>query len=158
LLLGHVTYEGFAAAWPGRSDAEMLADIRHEGGAAEPDDMAGFADRMNSIPKYVVSTTLETAEWNSSTIISDNVAEEVTRLKQLPGQDILVAGSAELVHTLAQHDLVDEYRLMIYPILVGQGKLLFSDAVDMTTLRLVDSKVFSTGVVVLTYAPARDAS
>jgi dihydrofolate reductase len=137
LLLGRVTYEGFAAAWPSVTDEQ------------------GFADKMNSLPKYVVSTTLEEPlEWNNSRLIKGNIAEEVSRLKQQPGQDITVHGSADLVHTLMQHDLIDEYRLMVHPVVVGNGKRLFRDGSDTTVLRLVETKTFSTGVVVLFYQPA----
>src|SRR6266545_2277713 len=103
LLLGRVTYEIFAAAWPSRTGE--------------------FADRMNSLPKYVVSTTLQKAEWNNSHLISDatHVVEEVVKLKQQPGKDILLCGSAELFQTLSQHNLIDEYRLMVYPIILGTG-------------------------------------
>ncbi len=94
LLLGRVTYQGFAAAWPSMTDKE------------------GFANRMNSLSKFVVSTTLKEVEWNNSRLIKGNVAKEVTELKQQPGQDILIAGSGDLVHTLMQHDLIDEYRLL----------------------------------------------
>jgi dihydrofolate reductase len=109
-LLGRVTYEGFAAAWPSIKDGE------------------GFADRMNSMPKYVVSKTLRSADWKNSTILSGDPAEEVTALKRKIDGDILVAGSAQLVHLLAANDLVDEYRLMIFPILLGSGKRVFADA------------------------------
>lgn len=136
LLLGRVTYQGFAAAWPGRTDE------------------AGFADRMNSLPKFVVSTTLKKVEWNNSRLIKGNIGEEVSRLKQQPGQDILVAGSGELVHTLMQHDLVDEYRLLVYPVVLGKGKRLFRDR-DHATLKLVETKTFSSGVVALAYQPDR---
>jgi len=136
LLLGRVTYEGFAAAWPSATDEE------------------GFADRMNGLPKYVVSTTLEEPlEWNNSRLIEGDVAEEVSRLKQQPGHDILIYGSGELVHTLMQHDLIDEYRLMVYPVVLGSGKRLFRDGIN-TTLRLVETRTFSSGVVVLSYRPA----
>jgi dihydrofolate reductase len=138
-LLGRVTYEGFAAAWPSRTDEQ------------------GFADRMNSLPKYVVSTTLKKAEWNNSTIIKDNIAEEVSRLKKQPGQDILVAGSATLVQTLMAHDLVDEYRLLTYPVVLGRGKRLFKDG-STATLKLVESKSFSSGVVLLRYQSDRKES
>ncbi|MHB8645748.1 MAG: dihydrofolate reductase family protein [Thermomicrobiales bacterium] len=137
LLLGRVTYQGFAAAWPTMT------------GTGE------FGERMNSIPKFVVSTTLEAVEWNNSTLIKGNVPEEVAQLKQQPGQDILVGGSRELVHTLMQHDLVDEYRLMIHPLLLGSGKRLFREGGDPTALKLVETTTFSSGVVVLTYQPAR---
>ena len=138
LLLGRVTYEGFAAAWPSRTDE------------------VGFADKMNSMPKYVVSTTLEEPlEWNNSTLIKGNVAEEVLRLKQQLGGDILINGSAQLVHILMQHDLIDEYRLMIFPVVLGSGKRLFGDGSDTTALKLIDSKTVGSGVLILTYQPAQ---
>ncbi len=136
LLLGRVTYQGFAAAWPSMKDE------------------AGFADRMNSLPKYVVSTTLKKVEWNNSWLIKENVAEKVSKLKQQPGQDILIAGSGELVHTLMQHDLIDEYRLLVYPVVLGSGKRLFKDGSN-ATLKLVETKTFSSGVVALSYQPAQ---
>ena len=136
LLLGRVTYEGFAAAWPSRTDE------------------AGFADRMNSLPKFVVSTTLEKADWNNSTLIKGNVAEEVSKLKEQPGQDIVVHGSGELVQTLMRHDLVDEYRLMVQPIVLGSGKRLFGEGSRTSVLRLADTKTFGPGVVVLFYERA----
>jgi dihydrofolate reductase len=110
---------------------------------------------MNSYPKHVVSTTLrEPLEWNASLIKGDELAEEVSRLKQQPGKDILVYGSGDLVNTLMKHNLVDEYRLLVFPIVVGSGKRLFEGEIDTTVLELVDSKTFSTGVVCLTYRPA----
>ena len=135
LLLGRVTYQGFAEAWPSMTDEQ------------------GFADRMNSLPKYVASTTLEAAEWNAS-LIKGNVAEEVSKLKQQPGQNLLVYGSGELVHALMQHNLIDEYRLLVYPVVLGSGKRLFKDG-STTTLKLVETKTFSSGVVALTYQPAQ---
>lgn len=140
LLLGRVTYEGFAKAWPSMKDD------------------AGFADRMNSLPKYVVSRTLQEVSWNNSRLIKGNVAEEVSRLKQQPGQDILLAGSAALVQTLMQHDLIDEYRLMLHPIVVGSGKRLFGEGTDRKVLRLVETKTFSSGIVILSYQPAGKGS
>jgi dihydrofolate reductase len=114
----------------------------------------GYTDMMNSYPKYVVSTTLqEPLEWNAS-LIKGDVAEEVLRLKQQPGKDILVYGSGDLVNTLMKHNLVDEYRLMVFPIVVGSGKRLFEGEIDKTVLELVDTQTFSSGVVVLTYQPA----
>ena len=136
MLLGRVTYEGFAAAWPSMTDEQ------------------GFADRMNGIAKYVVSTTLHKAEWNNSTIISGNVPDEIARLKALPGQDILVHGSAQLIQTLIAHNLVDAYRLLVYPLVRGGGKRLFADG-TAASLQLVETKSFSSGVVALTYQPAR---
>jgi dihydrofolate reductase len=137
LLLGRVTYEGFAAAWPDRSDE------------------AGFADKMNSMAKYVVSSTLTEASWNNSTIIAGNVAEEIARLKEQDGGDILVGGSQTLVQALREHDLVDEYRLMVFPTVLGSGKRLFTeDTGTPSALELTDSKTLSTGTVILTYRPA----
>lgn len=139
LLLGRVTYQGFAKVWPSMKDD------------------AGFADRMNSLPKYVVSTTLDKAEWNNSTVIRGDVTEEVRRLKQQPGQDILVYGSAELVMTLMNDDLVDEYRLMVFPIVLGGGKRLFGESIDATrVLSLAESRAFGSGVVLLAYRPRRE--
>jgi dihydrofolate reductase len=138
MLLGRRTYEGFAAAWPGRTDE------------------VGFADKMNSMPKYVVSTTLDKAEWNNSTVIKGDIAEEVRRLKEQPGGDILVAGSAQLVQTLIEHDLVDEYRLMVFPVVLGSGKRLFGDTNAATALKVVETTP-SAEVVILTLEPARDA-
>lgn len=135
-LLGRSTYEGFAAAWPSRTDE------------------TGFSDRMNALPKYVVSTTLEKADWNNSTIIRKNVAEEVWKLKQQSGQDILVAGSATLVQALMRHDLVDEYRLLTYPVVRGSGKRLFEGG-SKATLKLAEATTFSSGVAFLRYVPAK---
>lgn len=135
-LLGRVTYGGFAAAWPTMTDD------------------AGFADRMNGMPKYVVSSTLEKAGWNNSTIIKTNLVEEVSALKQQPGVDILVAGSVTLIRALMEQDLVDEYRLLTYPIILGKGKRLFSDGLA-ASLKLTESKPMGSGVVLLRYQPDR---
>lgn len=134
LLMGRMTYQGFAVAWPNSKD---------EG-----------ADYMNNVPKYVVSTTLNRLEWNNSTLINDNIVEEITQLKQQSGQDILIYGSATLVHMLIHHDLVDRYRLLIYPVIVGKGKHLFQDSTTMT-LKLLESQFLSSGVVALVYEPNR---
>lgn len=133
LLLGRVTYQGFAAAWPESKD---------EG-----------APYFNSVRKYVVSTTLDKAEWNNSMLIKDNIVDEIAKLKQQDGKDIVVHGSAMLVQTLMQHDLVDSYRLLVYPLVIGKGKRLFQDGTN-ATLQLVDSKMFSSGVAALIYQPA----
>jgi dihydrofolate reductase len=110
---------------------------------------------MNGYPKYVVSTTLEELlEWNNSTLIKGNVAEEVTRLKQQPGKDILVFGSSALMNTLMGHDLIDEYRLMVFPMVLGKGNRLFGDGIDTKVLELVGTERSSSGVVVHTYQPA----
>jgi len=135
LLLGRVTYQGFAAAWPQSKD---------EG-----------ADYFNSVRKYVVSETLEEPlEWNNSTLIKDNIVEQITNLKQQDGKDIAVHGSATLVQTLMQHDLVDRYRLLVYPVVVGKGKRLFKEGIP-ATLKLLESQSFSSGVVALVYEPDR---
>jgi len=137
MLLGRVTYQEFAAYWPGVSSED------------EP-----FATHMNNTPKYVVSKTLDKAEWNNSTLISGNVAEEITKLKQQPGKNIGITGSATLVQSLLQDDLLDELGLMIHPVVVGSGKRLFQEGGGPKGLKLVDSMTFSTGVVSLTYQPA----
>lgn len=134
LLLGRVTYEGFAVAWPSR-----------------PDDDGAF--RMNSLPKHVVSTTLDKVEWNNSRLIKANIVEEITALKQQPGKDILVYGSATLVNTLLQHGLVDRYQLLVYPVVLGSGKRLFQDGSN-ATLKLVEARSFNSGVVLQSYQPA----
>jgi dihydrofolate reductase len=141
LLLGRVTYQGFAAAWPAMTDEQ------------------GFADRMNGIPKYVVSSTLDTVAWNNSRLIKDSIPEQVAKLKEEPGQDILIAGSRALVQILMQHDLIDEFRLLVHPVVLGGGKRLFGDGGGTKVLKLVDSKTFSSGVVALSYQPAaKDAN
>jgi dihydrofolate reductase len=134
LLLGRVTYEGFAEAWPSREGE--------------------FADKFNDMPKYVVSSTLHTPEWNNSTVLKGDVAEEVRKLKQEQDGDIVVHGSARLVQTLIEHDLVDEIRLMVYPVILGGGKRLFGETNDKKPLGLVESKVVGDGVSILIYRPA----
>jgi dihydrofolate reductase len=131
-----VTYQGFAAAWPSVTDE------------------TGFADRMNNLPKFVVSTTLKELAGHNSKLIKANVAEEVFQLKQQPGQDILIAGSRRLVHSLMPHGLVDEYRLMVHPVVLGTGKRLFDEEMEKTDLRLANSTTFPTGIVVLSYRTA----
>jgi class 3 adenylate cyclase/dihydrofolate reductase len=136
ILLGRVTYEIFAAFWP-----------------TAPNDQ-GFANRMNSIPKYVVSGSLRTAGWQNSIIIGGNPAEKIAELKQQSGGDILLIGSADLLNSLIKHDVIDEYRIMVFPVVLGSGKRLFRDATDVTHLQLVDTRTFASGVTVLTYRPA----
>ncbi len=131
LLLGRVTYEGFAAAWPSRKNE--------------------FADKFNSMPKYVVSSTLKKATWNNTTVLRGNVVEEVSKLRQELNGDIVVHGSARLVQTLVEHDLVDELRLMVFPVVLGAGKRLFGDMGDKKRLRLKDSKTVGDGIVILIY-------
>lgn len=134
-LLGRVTYQAFAEAWPSRTDEQ------------------GFADRMNSLPKYVVSNTLQTAAWNNSTILSGDVPAEIAKLKAQPGGDLLVAGSMTLLQTLMAHNLVDEYRLLVYPLVRGQGQRLFS-ADAQAALQLTESRDMGSGVMLLRYVPA----
>jgi dihydrofolate reductase len=134
LLLGRVTYEGFAEAWPQR-DGE-------------------FADMFNALPKYVVSSTLKDPEWANSTVLEGDVVEEVSKLRDGPDGDIVVHGSIQLAQTLVEHDLVDELRLMVFPVVLGTGKRLFGDPGDKKTLKLVDSKVVGDGVAILTYGRA----
>ena len=115
-----------------------------------------YGAMTNGYPKHVVSTSLEEPlEWNNSTLTKGNVAEEVSGLKQVPGKDILIFGSGDLVNMLMEHELIDEYRLMIFPVVVGSGKRLFGEGIDQTVLKLVDAKSFGSGVVVLTYHSAR---
>jgi len=138
LLLGRVTYEGFAEAWPSREGE--------------------FADMFNSMPKYVVSSTLERADWTNSTVLdAGDFVERVSKLRQESDGDVVVHGSAQLAQALIEHDLVDELRLMVFPVVLGAGKRLFGDPGDKKTLELVDSKVVGDGVVILTYAAARPA-
>jgi dihydrofolate reductase len=132
-LLGRRTYEGFAAAWSSMNDE------------------AGFAEKMNGMPKYVVSSTLEQAEWSNSTVLGGDLTEEVTRLKQEVDGVILVAGSAQLVQGLIEHDLVDELRLMVFPVVLGSGKRLFGPGEEKVALKLADSKIVGDGIAILTY-------
>jgi dihydrofolate reductase len=134
LLLGRVTFEGFAAAWPSMEETE-----------------GEFAVRMNALPKYVASRTLEEPlAWNG-TLLKGDLVEEVARLKQQPGQDVLIYGSSEVVNALHPHGLIDEYTLMVFPVTLGGGKHLFRDGTAKTDMRLTDSKATGSGVVVLTY-------
>lgn len=132
VLLGRVTYQGFAAVWPNSTD---------EG-----------APYFNTVRKYVVSTTLHTAEWNNTTLIRTNIVDEIRKLKQQDGKDIIIHGSATLVQTLMEHNLVDRYRLLVYPVVVGKGMRLFHEG-TIATLKLLEAQSFSSGVVALVYAP-----
>ena len=134
LLLGRVTYQGFAAAWPSRD--------------------GDFADKMNGMEKVVVSTTLDELEWNNSRRVSDDVAEQVAALKEQPGQDVLIAGSATLVRFLTAHDLIDEYRLMVFPVVLGGGKRVFADDGARKNLRLAGARTLDSGSLILTYERA----
>jgi dihydrofolate reductase len=136
LLLGRRSYEFFAATWPSR------------GGE--------LADRMNSLPKYVVSSTLEDPDWNNSTVLKRDAVDEVAKLKQELHGEIVVLGSPQLARTLLEHDLVDELRLMIYPVVLGAGARLFGETSDKKPLRLVDTQTVGDGIAILTYEVVRD--
>jgi dihydrofolate reductase len=134
LLLGRVTYEGFAAAWPSREGE--------------------FADKFNTMPKYVVSSTLRNPSWSNTTVLDGDVVETVSKLKRQEDGDIVVHGSGRLAQTLLEHDLVDELRLMVFPVVLGSGKRLFGETSDKKRLQLVESKAVGGGVAILIYRPA----
>jgi dihydrofolate reductase len=136
MLLGRKTYEGFAAAWPTMRDTT-----------------GAFGAKMNDMPKYVVSSTLSAATWSGSRLIRSNVLDEVRRLKAASGHDLLLAGSGQLFNMLCRENLVDRFRFMVHPVLLGQGKRLFDEGRNMTPLALIDSKTFRSGIVVLEYEP-----
>jgi dihydrofolate reductase len=137
LLLGRRSYEFFAARWPSRHGE--------------------LADTLNGLPKYVVSSTLEGDYWNNSTVLQGDVVDEVSKLKAALNGEILVYGSFQLVRTLMEHDLVDELRLMIYPVVLGAGGRLFGETSEKLPMRLVDAQTVGDGVALLTYQPVRDA-
>jgi dihydrofolate reductase len=137
LLLGRLTYEGFAAAWPSREGE--------------------FADKFNDMPKYVVSSTLESPDWNNSTVLKGDVAEEVAQLRERFDGDLVVHGSARLAQTLLDHGLVDELRLMVFPVVLGAGKRLFGDTSDKVPLQLTSSRTVGDGVAILVYQPVATA-
>jgi dihydrofolate reductase len=134
LLLGRVTYEGFAAAWPTRE--------------------GGFADKFNTMPKYVVSATLGAADWNNSTVLEGDAVEAVRKLREEQDGNIVVHGSATLVQALLENDLVDELRLMVFPVVLGAGRRLFGETSDKKRLELVESRIVGDGVAILIYRPA----
>lgn len=139
LLLGRKTYEGFASAWPGRTDE------------------VGFAEKMNSMPKYVASKTLKDPQWSNTTVLGGDVVQEVSQLKEQPGGDLLVNGSCDLVHTLIENNLVDELRLMVFPIVLGMGRRLFSDSPHAWPFQLLEVRaVGREGVLIVTYEPKRN--
>jgi dihydrofolate reductase len=138
LLLGRVTYDGFADAWPTRDDE--------------------FADKFNSMPKYVVGSSADPARWSDTTVLEGDPVEAAKRLRNEHSGDIVVHGSAQLAQTLLEHDLVDELRLMVFPVLLGSGKRLFGETSDKKMLRLIDSKIVGDGVAILTYQRARGAT
>ncbi len=132
LLLGRITYEGFAAAWPTMEGT------------------GGFGEKMNGMPKYVVSNTLQKADWNNTKIISGEIAEQIRKLKEQPGKNILVAGSGQLLKFLLENDLADEIRMLLHPVVLGGGKKLFAKAVAQK-FQLDNVKTFKTGISLLTY-------
>ena len=135
LLLGRKTYEFFAAVWPSRSGE--------------------FPDRINSMAKYVASTTLKDLEWENSHLIEGDVPEGVAKLKQQPGQDLIMYGCHDLMHSLLEHDLIDEYQLWVYPVVLGKGRSFFKDGLERMALDLVDTTVIPPGVAILTYKSQR---
>jgi dihydrofolate reductase len=136
-LLGRRSYEWFAARWPSRSGE--------------------LADRLNNLPKYVVSSTLEHPAWNNSTVLKGDVLNEVSRLKHELNAEIVVAASFQLVRTLMEHDLVDELRLKIFPVVLGAGERLFGETSDKKPMRILDTQIVEGGIAYLTYQPVRDA-
>jgi dihydrofolate reductase len=138
LLLGRRTYEGFAAAWPTR-DGE-------------------FADKFNSMPKYVVSSTLKDPEWNNTTVLGGDLVDEVSKLKRDQSGDVVVHGSGQLARALLENDLVDELRLMVFPVVLGSGKRLFGDTSGKKRLELAESRTVGDGVSILIYRPASSAA
>ncbi len=139
LLLGRATFEMLAPYWSSLKNNEM-----------------GIADKMNGVSKYVASSTLRKAEWNNSTILHGNVVGEITKLKQKLGRDILIPGSAALVHSLMGEHLIDEYQFLVHPHYQGSGKRFFNGAPDLTRLNLVETRTFSLGVILLRYEPAQN--
>jgi dihydrofolate reductase len=138
LLLGRVTYDGFADAWPDREGE--------------------FADRFNGMPKYVIGATANAARWTNTSVLDGDPVEATRRLREEAAGDVVVHGSARLAQTLLEHDLVDELRLMVFPVVLGTGKRLFGETSDKKTLRLVDSRVVGDGVAILIYEPSRGAT
>jgi dihydrofolate reductase len=138
LLLGRRTYEGFAEAWPSRTGE--------------------FADLFNGMPKYVVSSTLREPEWNNTTVLEGDVAEAAAKVRREVDGDVVVHGSRQLVQTLLEHDLVDELRLMVFPVVLGSGKRLFGETSDKKRLQLVESRTVGDGVAIAVYRPARDGA
>ena len=135
-IYGRTTYQMLAPYWSTLENNEF-----------------GIADRLNEAPKYIVSSTLQDADWDNSTIISDNVVEAIANLKEQPGQDIMIDGSATLVQSLMDRDLLDEYQLVVHPVIMGSGKHYFKDGMDMTRLELIQTKPLDLGVIVMRYQP-----
>ena len=142
LLLGRVTYQSFAGAWPYVPDNP----------AAQPGEKE-YARKLNAMRKIVFSKTLPTVEWNNSSLMKEVLPEDITKLKQEPGRDMLIYGSASIVRTLTNHGLIDEYQLLVHPVVLGGGKLLFQDIKERQKLKLVKTKTFPSGVIGLYYQP-----
>jgi dihydrofolate reductase len=143
LLLGRVTYQSFAGAWPKVPDNPSASDGEKE-----------YARKLNSMRKIVFSRTLETVEWNNSTLVHEIIPNDIVTLKQETGKNMVIYGSASIVQTLTTFGLIDEYQLLVHPVVLGSGKRLFRDGSDRTDLRLVETREFSSGVVLLSYQPA----
>jgi len=139
ILFGRTTYEMLAPYWSTKKENED-----------------GLADKINSVRKYVVSSTLKKADWNNSTIIKENVLEDITELRQQPGQEIHIEGSATLVQSLMKADLIDEYRFLVHPIIIGSGKRFFKDGMNTTGLKLVNTQALDKGVILLCYQPEKN--
>ena len=137
LLLGRKTYEGFAAAWPSMTDE------------------AGFSEKMNTMPKYVVSSSLDRVDWPGSLLVKGDLVEEIRKLKEQPGRDLLLSGSAQLCNALTKANLIDVYRFMLHPVILGKGEKLFADGDAQRVLNLTDTQTFNSGIVILQYEPAQ---
>jgi len=144
LLLGRVTYQSFAGSWPYVPDNPN----------AQPEEKE-YARKLNAMRKIVFSRTLSSVEWNNSSLVGEVIPEEIVKLKQEPGRDMLIYGSASLIRTLTNHGLIDEYQLLVHPVVLGSGKPLFLDIMDRHKLQLVGTKTFPSGVVGLYYQPAQ---
>jgi len=142
LLLGRVTYQSFAGSWPHVPDNPTASEGEKE-----------YARKVNAMRKIVFSRTLEKVEWNNSTLVKEVVPEDIAQLKREPGRDMLIYGSASLVRTLTNFGLIDEYQLLVHPIILGSGKPLFQDIKDRAKLKLVNTKTHPSGVIVLSYQP-----
>jgi len=142
LLLGRVTYQSFAGSWPYVPDNPHASEGEKE-----------YARKLNAMHKMVFSRTLESVEWNNSTLRKEIVPEEIEQLKQEPGRDMLIYGSASIIQTLTNHGLIDEYQVLVHPVILGGGKPLFQDIKDQVKLKLVSTKTHPSGVVVLSYQP-----
>ncbi len=144
LLLGRVTYQSFAGSWPHVPDSPNVSEGEKE-----------YARKLNAMRKIVFSRTLDSVEWNNSRLVKEVVPEDIEKLKQEPGRDMLIYGSASLVRTLTNLGLIDEYQILVHPVILGSGKPLFQDIKDRVKLKLVNTKTHPSGVVVLSYQPAR---